>query len=269
VTLGHSISGNAGGPLVVLLHGFLGSRRDWSDVVDSLGATFRCLTIDLPGHGESLGGVEAEYTIPSAATAVIDLIDHFDAASFSLVGYSMGGRLALYLSSIYAMRIDALVIESASPGLITAEERRARREHDERWVGLLESGDVDAFLDAWYGQPLFKSIAARPDLLESLCRERSKQDIRELARALRGLGVANQLPLWDEWRANHIPTLLIAGALDEKYCAIARQMAAECASAEVAIVSNAGHNVHVEASSAYNSAIVSFLNRTLNPKSQH
>lgn len=175
----------------------------------------------------------------------------------------MGGRIALYVSSIYAMRVDALVLESASPGLRTESERAARREQDERWARMLESDGMSAFLDEWYAQPLFETLTSRTDLIERVKAKRLKNDPRALARALRGFSVGRQAPLWDEWKSNHIPALLIAGERDAKYCGIAREMEQACNSCRVAIVPGVGHNVHEEAPNEYNSAIHAFLKKTI------
>ncbi|NUM54993.1 MAG: 2-succinyl-6-hydroxy-2,4-cyclohexadiene-1-carboxylate synthase [Candidatus Hydrogenedentes bacterium] len=261
--LTHSIHGGQRAPLVVFLHGFLGSRADWREATETLRGAYRCLAVDLPGHGGSVGGGDDDYTMQAAATAVIDLIDTCDAASFSLVGYSMGGRLALYLASIYAMRIDAMVIESASPGLRSQAERGERRAADERWAAMLEDRGMAAFLDAWYEQPLFASLAARPELLAHIKAGRMRNDPRELARALHGMSVGNQPPMWDEWQGNHIPSLVVAGESDSKYCAVAREMVGACGAAKIAIVSGAGHNVHEEAPDEYNDLIYAFLKAAL------
>ena len=230
--------------------------------MDALSSSYRCVSIDLPGHGESIGESQA-CAMEYVATALIELVDTFDAASFSMVGYSMGGRIALYVSSIYAMRVDALVLESASPGLKTEAERAARREQDERWAQILENEGLAAFIDAWYEQPLFASLASRPELIERVKVRRSMNDPRALARALRGFSAGRQTPLWDEWKGNHIPALVVAGELDAKYCAIAREMEQACSTCRAAIIPCAGHNVHEEAPNEYNSAIHAFLSETI------
>ncbi|MCC6153954.1 MAG: 2-succinyl-6-hydroxy-2,4-cyclohexadiene-1-carboxylate synthase [Candidatus Hydrogenedentes bacterium] len=244
------------------MHGFLGAKSDWTSTIDLLCKNYQCVSVDLPGHGESTLDSQ-NYSMEYVATALIDLVDSLGAGSFSMVGYSMGGRIALYVSSIYAMRVDALVLESASPGLKTESERTVRREQDERWAKLLESDGMAAFLDAWYEQPLFGSLTSRPDLLERVKARRSVNDPRALACALIGFSVGRQAPLWDEWKNNHIPALLVAGELDAKYCAIAREMEQACSACHVAIVPGAGHNVHDEAPDAYNSAIHAFLRKTI------
>lgn len=257
-----TLAGPEHAPLVVLLHGFLGSHRDWDALVHDLSGDFRCLAVDLPGHGWS--SIEATTDFPGVATALIDLIDSVDADSFSVLGYSMGGRIGLYVASIYAMRIDALLLESTMPGLRTEAERIARRESDARWSSLL-AGDFAAFLEAWYGQPLFASLDEYPTTRERLLADRLQNDPAQLEIALRAFSVASQPSLWADWRANHVPTLLIAGERDAKYCGLMREMADANPTAELVIVPGAGHNVHAEAPEAYNHAVLSFLRRTLRP----
>ena len=258
--LGHRITRNPEGRLILFLHGFLGDKSDWNAILPAFEDRFRCLAIDLPGHGESQIAVGEPCGFVETATAVIDLVDETGAATFSVVGYSMGGRIALYLSTIYAMRVDALVLESASPGLQSPEERAARRESDEALAHRLESEDLHTFLQDWYRQPLFASLHDEPELFDSLIDRRATQDGTQLALALRALGTGEQPPLWIEWGNNHIPTLLLTGALDAKYVAIAREMGERCDAAKVEIIPECGHNVHFEKPSVYTERVLTFLN---------
>lgn len=123
-------TGDPSKPTVIFLHGFMGDRRDWQTTTDAISEGYDCVAVDLPGHGQSVGKGYT-YDFASAATSIIEIADDVGADSFSLVGYSLGGRLALYFASMYAMRIDTLILESASPGLPTEPERAARRKHDE------------------------------------------------------------------------------------------------------------------------------------------
>ncbi len=199
----------------------------------------------------------------SVATALIDLVDTLDAPSFSMVGYSMGGRIALYVASIYAMRVDALVLESSSPGLRSETERAERRATDERWARMLEDDGMKTFLDAWYEQPLFASLVSRADLIEQIKTKRLANNPRALARALRGFSVGRQAPLWDEWTANLIPTLIVAGELDVKYSVLAHEMVLLSRKSSYTMFQNVGHNVHEEAPDAYNRVIHAFLDETI------
>jgi len=223
---------------------------EWDAIVSSLSNEYRCMTIDLPGHGESPVPV-GSWGFVETATAIVSAIDEADAASFSLLGYSLGGRIALYLASIYAMRIDKLILESASPGLRTQSEREARRTQDEELAQRLETHGLESFLRDWYAQPLFDSLHHVPGRVESLIARRAQGDPTQLASALRSLGTGNMPSLWSDWRNNHIPTLLIAGELDGKYTMLAREMREQCPDARVAAIAGTGHNVHLEAPEDY------------------
>lgn len=260
--LSHQLTGNSDGPLVLFLHGFLGDRTEWDSMLPAFEESYRCVAIDLPGHGESRIPETESCGFVETATALIELVDDLDAATFSVVGYSMGGRIALYLSTIYAMRIDALVLESASPGLRSAEERAARRGRDEAIAQRLETENLHAFLADWYAQPLFTSIRQNPQALEALIHHRARQDGAQLAASLRALGTGSQPSLWTEWENNHIPTLLLTGELDEKYAGLAREMWEWCDAAKVGIVPDCGHNVHFENASVYTERVLAFLKQS-------
>lgn len=258
--LHYRVTGKPGAPLVVFLHGFLGSSDDWTEILPEFEASFRCAVVDLPGHGKSCGdsgGVSCSFL--DTATALIDVVDAIDAPSFSLVGYSMGGRLALYTASVYAMRVDRLVLESASPGLRTECERAARRERDELLARQLESGALGAFVRQWYEQPLFASLARNPARREALIARRLRNSAHGLAASLRGMGTGAQAPLWAELASNTIPTLLVAGEDDSKFVALGREMEQACAEAHLKVLPGAGHCVHYETPSAYTEVVKAFL----------
>ncbi|MBX7258227.1 MAG: 2-succinyl-6-hydroxy-2,4-cyclohexadiene-1-carboxylate synthase [Candidatus Hydrogenedentes bacterium] len=256
----YRVTGAPGKPLVVFLHGFLGSADDWNEILPAFETSFRCVAVDLPGHGRSYrasGGVPC--TFLDAATALIEVVDAIDAPSFSLVGYSMGGRLALYAASIYAMRVDRLVLESASPGLRTGHEREERKARDEQLARQLESQPLEAFVREWYEQPLFATLARNPERREALIARRLHNAPQGLAASLRGMGTGVQAPLWNELAANTIPALLVAGADDSKFVALGQEMERTCAAASLNVMPGAGHCVHYEIPSAYTKVVKAFL----------
>ena len=125
--LNHEVSGDRRFPAVLFLHGFMGSSADWREIMAVIGdQTFR-IAVDLPGHGASLGLPPDTYTIEGATRAVIGTLEELEVVRPVLAGYSMGGRLALYLGLRYPERCAGLFLESASPGLESAGERAARR----------------------------------------------------------------------------------------------------------------------------------------------
>ena len=216
--LNFEVSGDRRSPAVLFLHGFMGSSADWREVMAGPGDRF-CIAVDLPGHGTSLGLPPDTYTIGGATRAVIRTLDGIEVIRPVVAGYSMGGRLALYLALRYPERCAGLFLESASPGLESARERAARRAADESKAKRLVSKDFEAFLRDWYGQPLFAPLAQDEDLLYRTIEARRRNDPGELARSLRGMGTGSQPSLWGELAGLGVPALAIAGELDEKYAA--------------------------------------------------
>ena len=92
--------GPSDGRPVVCLHGFLGRGSDWEALAPRLGDV--CLyALDLPGHGEAIGAPRTASVFETAAASVMATLDAAGLGRVPLVGYSMGGRLALYLSLIH------------------------------------------------------------------------------------------------------------------------------------------------------------------------
>ena len=259
IELRYTVSGDPHRPTVLFLHGFMGSGADWSDAISALDERFYCVAPDLPGHGVSLGLLPEAYTVEGATRAVLDLLDRFGAARPAIVGYSMGGRLALYLALRHPERCSGLFLESASPGIEDATKREARRRSDEQRAERLEAGDLAIILHDWYRQPLFASLAQREDLLQETIGARLHNDPVELARSLRGMGTGSQPSLWGELAELEAPALAVAGELDKKYAAISTRMASITPRIRAAIVPGAGHNVRLETPETYCTLLTHFL----------
>jgi 2-succinyl-6-hydroxy-2,4-cyclohexadiene-1-carboxylate synthase len=142
-----------------------------------------------------------------------------------LAGYSLGARLALGIAVRHPERVSRLTLVGAHPGLASDTERDERRRSDQRWIELLETCGIDAFVDAWSAQPLFASERRLPEALRSARRkERLGHDPKELARSLRITGLAempNFRPRLGEIRA---PVTLMTGELDAKFSALAEEV---------------------------------------------
>jgi 2-succinyl-6-hydroxy-2,4-cyclohexadiene-1-carboxylate synthase len=259
--LNHELHGTSGKPRVVLLHGFMGGVRDWDGIVPILKNDYCCLLVDLPGHGNSLDVTDDAYTLPGAAREVAQVMETAGTAPAAVIGYSMGGRLALYLALHHRHLCSRLVLESATAGMREATARAERQALDKKRAKELEQGEFEEFLRTWYSQPLFASLTSTPRILESVMKKRRLNDPRLLAKALRGLGVATQHPLWEDLPALAVPALCITGERDEKYSRILRQMASMMPRGDFEIVAGAGHNVHVENPLGFVERITSFLRK--------
>jgi 2-succinyl-6-hydroxy-2,4-cyclohexadiene-1-carboxylate synthase len=235
--------------VLVLLHGFTGSTASWQELVSYLDLPgWRIIALDMLGHGRSDAPVDPQrYSIEHCQEDIIAALRELDVkpGEAILLGYSMGGRIALY--SAFSGFFRAVILESASPGLSSAAERAKRRDSDHALADRIENEGLAAFVTYWEQLPLFASQSALPDEVRAKLHElRMRNRPIGLANSLRGVGTGMQPSLQDRLRELHIPVLLIAGELDTKYCAIARQMAAALPDSTLHIVSNAGHTVHLE-----------------------
>lgn len=259
--LSYTFRGDNRNLAVIFLHGFMGSSEDWREAVAALEERFFCVAVDLPGHGASLDLPAEDYSFEAAARAVIQAMDRLGIEHATFVGYSMGGRLALYLALRHPERCAGLFLESASPGLESGAEREARRASDEKLARRLESEDFGEFLESWHRQPLFASLSRHEGLVEEVVSKRRNNDPGDLARSLRGMGTGGQPSLWGELFGLRVPALAVTGELDEKFVDIARRMASCSTRMRDISVPSVGHNLHLEDCSEYVRLLENFLER--------
>jgi 2-succinyl-6-hydroxy-2,4-cyclohexadiene-1-carboxylate synthase len=244
-----------------MLHGFLGRRVDWLEVSGRLADRYRCLLVDLPGHGESALPKPGAFTFEHVIASLEHTLDTLGVRRCAVVGYSMGGRIALRFALQRPGRVGALVLESASPGIGDAGERAARADQDERTARRIEQMPFEVFLREWYAQPLFGSLAGRRDLLERTVASRLRGDPAGAAAALRALGTGRQPDLWPRLADLVPPTLFVSGGLDATYSAIGTRMAAASDRVRSESIDGAGHNVHLEQPEAFARLLGEFLDR--------
>ncbi len=251
------------GPPLLLLHGFTGSAANWQPHVGVLAQQRTVITVDLLGHGTTdAPGDAARYAMPSAAADLIALVDTISKPPFDLLGYSMGGRLALYLALHHSTAVRSLLLESASPGLRTEAERTARRAKDNALAHRIERDGIPAFVDFWESLPLWESQSQLPPAAQSQLRQQRLQNRPQgLAHSLRGMGTGVQPALWERLNTVQQPTLLITGQHDAKFITIADEMAAKIPQAQRVTIAGAGHTTHLEQPEAFQQAVVNFLER--------
>lgn len=223
---------------VVFLHGLLGSQSDWQGVLAHLQniPKIRPLTLDLPFHGESAevacrDFAESRKWLDKTLNALIR-------QPFYLVGYSLGGRLALdYALNAQNRWLKKAFLEGANIGLKTAGEKLARWQNDQNWANRFRTEKIESVLADWYQQPVFAHLTAnkRSDLIEKRRHNRGEK----IAEMLEMTSLAKQ--------ADYSPFLpnekvaFIIGEQDQKF----RQMAEENR-LEYGIIAQAGHNAHDE-----------------------
>ncbi|HEY9904010.1 MAG TPA: 2-succinyl-6-hydroxy-2,4-cyclohexadiene-1-carboxylate synthase [Candidatus Sericytochromatia bacterium] len=241
------------------MHGFLGDGKEFNQVISLCSEQFYCLTVDLPGHGKTkVIDREEYYTMQNTAQALINLLEQLSIKKCFLVGYSMGGRLALYLTLHFPQYFSKVVLESTSPGLKTQEEQLKRIQNDEKLARELETSDFSSFLLKWYDQPLFASIKSHPEFTQIMAIRLQNQPLA-LAKSLRAMSLGRQPSLWSELKDNKIPLLLLVGEYDEKFKKINTEMASICKFAKLEIISSCGHNIHLESVRVFVQHVTTFL----------
>lgn len=248
---------------VVLLHGFTGSAEAMSGLAEGLSDTYRVLAIDLPGHGKTQMPQSAlrYFSMESTVSCLWDALDELGAERVNLAGYSMGGRVALSAAVARPKRVTSVVCLGASPGIADPIKRSERKEADEALANSILSDGVEQFVDSWLAQPLFASLASRlsPADFQASRQQRLANTAEGLAFSLRGIGTGSMKPLHDALAGAEFPCLWVAGAEDAKFAAIAEEMSATMPNGRCALISDAGHSVHLENPAATLSAICDFL----------
>lgn len=222
------------------LHGFLGAPDDWAPLAEAVGPDVGVTAVALPGHGSPM--------VADFAGAVRELqsLIRSHKKPPHVVGYSMGGRIALAAALEPKTVIASLTVISASPGLPSAAARVERARADDRLADGLASRGLGVFVRDWYAQPLFASLARRPALLRTLLARRAQGRAADRAAALRVLSVGRQPSLWRTLPALQTRALFIAGDEDETYRDLLARAAGLCPRARLLTVPNAGHFPHLE-----------------------
>lgn len=200
------------GTPLVFLHGFLGTSEDWRPVVSHLPAC-TCVGIDLPGHGKSSFTPEFSFSMENEP--------------FHLIGYSLGGRLAMHYAKKHPEKIASLTLLSAHPGLKTEEEKKKRFEKDLYWASLLQTRPIDDFLQHWYAQPLFRTF--HPNLAQ-----RRNQNIEALTQTLLHYSLGKQIDFLPFLPSS---TQVLIGQWDLNYHSLYPRYH---------LIEKAGHAVHLE-----------------------
>jgi 2-succinyl-6-hydroxy-2,4-cyclohexadiene-1-carboxylate synthase len=216
-------------------------------VIAALGERYRSIAPDIRGHGE------AADRVPVTLEAVLADLAGIAPRRFTLVGYSMGGRLALHFAVASPERVKRLVLVGASPGIADRRARHARLAADERLADEIELAAIEDVAERWAATPV---LAGQPPAVRAVARaDRLQNTPAGLARALRGLGTGALPSLWHRLGELRMPVALVVGERDRKFTAIARRMAAAMPTAQVHVAAGAGHAVHLEAPAVVADAI--------------
>jgi 2-succinyl-6-hydroxy-2,4-cyclohexadiene-1-carboxylate synthase len=222
---------------VLFLHGFAGAPSMWDPIV--AGLTEVSVVVHrpwLPGHGPTptamTGGFEE---------AVDRLYTSFAAERRVVIGYSLGGRLAVAMAASHA-DVRALVV-GGHVGLDDQAERASRRRWERKQARAIERRGVAAFMEEWATLPIFATQKRLPSAVrDAQAAWRRQHTPRGLAWAMEALGLGN-MPAYGERARGRFVT----GALDRKFTELMARVGAADPDVSHRIVPDVGHNVVLEA----------------------
>lgn len=259
----HVDTWGTGFPLL-LLHGFTGNSEGWKEFAPFWKDHSKTIALDIIGHGKSGSPPDiGQYQIEESAAVINSLLEKMGIGKIDVLGYSMGGRLALTFAVNYPEKVRKLILESASPGLRTEAERHERRIQDKKLSEKIQQEGIKNFIDYWENIPLFHSQKSLPEKIRTRIRsQRLANSIDGLANSLNGMGTGVQPSWWDELAHLEMPVLLITGNLDQKFCRIAEEMSKILPNVKWKTAEDAGHAIHVEKPELFGTIVSGFLSQT-------
>lgn len=259
VTLAYRDEG--AGAAVLVLHGFTGTGDSMDGVAGPLCAQHRVIVPDLMGHGASdaPSGV-TPYGTEAAVGQLTALLDYLEVDEVAIVGYSLGGRIALSLACSAPSRVRQLALIGTTGGIEDDALRHQRRAADAALAESLEADGIGPFVDRWERLPIFVTQESlRAEVRAEIRASRMAQQPNGLANSLRGIGAGSMPELWSKLHSIAAPTIAIVGELDERYVGLGERLIATLPNARLHSIAGVGHAAHVEAPEACARVIVDFL----------
>jgi 2-succinyl-6-hydroxy-2,4-cyclohexadiene-1-carboxylate synthase len=230
---------------IVALHGFTGQGADFEPLGACLPPDVALAAPDLPGHGSQSSLRDfAAYSLPAHLKIISEAAT---SPQITLLGYSMGGRLALHWAIAHPERVRRLILVGASPGLATPEERDERRLSDATLAEFIRRRGLEAFFKYWHNQTFFQSMMRLPkERLDPILARRAGNDPEGLSLSLENVGTGTLPSLWHRLKEIRFPVDLVTGEHDVKFTRLAHEMGAHLPKARHSVIEGAGHAVHLE-----------------------
>ncbi|UXR70157.1 2-succinyl-6-hydroxy-2,4-cyclohexadiene-1-carboxylate synthase [Staphylococcus sp. IVB6246] len=245
---------------VVMLHGFISDQSTFQGHIEPLTKEVNVLLIDLPGHGEDLSSMAETWNFDWIIAQLHELLLLYKEDDLYLHGYSMGARVALGYATKHSEMLSGLALESGSPGIQDEVARIERQQVDQARARVLQVANIEVFVNDWERLPLFQSQQFLSTEEQQRIRQmRLSQQPERLAKALVDYGTGNMPNLWPKLEKVTCPVQLIVGEWDEKFVGIAHEMMKQFKRADIQIVSEVGHTVHVEDYEKFDTIILAFI----------
>lgn len=239
---------------LVLLHGFLGDHHDWQTVITALSSRFFCIIPDLPGHGDSAHINISDPGFSDCCQLIDSALSALNIEHYHLLGYSLGGRLALHMAQRVPAKLLSLTLESCHPGLTSVDEQQQRWQNDSVWANRLAQLPIRQFLDLWYQQGVFAELSAQQR--QQLIDKRAHNNPLSLANCYQATSLAKQQNLWTIPQQLNCECHYILGENDKKFSQLAQTWQQTGAPLKLHHIANAGHNVHLAQPQAFSQVVL-------------
>ena len=242
--------------VVTLLHGFTLNGASWDELVAKMPAGWKWIAPDLRGHATA---PTSPATMDDCAGDLVALWNHLGIERSHVVGYSMGGRLALHVAVRLPERTRSLLTIGAHAGL-DEDARETRRQADEALAERIEHEGVESFVRHWESLPMFAGVKRRgPQFAAWLHGLRTGNKADGLAASLRGMGAGAMEPLWDGLEAIDLPCTFVAGEDDAPFMQAAARLKESVDGSRIRSVPDSGHSVQFEQPDATASILADHL----------
>jgi 2-succinyl-6-hydroxy-2,4-cyclohexadiene-1-carboxylate synthase len=241
------------GPPLVALHGFTLTGAQFAPLADHLDRSI--LAPDLPGHG---GTTLTPIDLPTTIDGLARMLGNLN-PPVPVVGYSMGGRIALSLALDRPDLVERTVMVSAGPGIEDSYARTMRASEDEELADRIRRGGMSRFLDEWLTSPVTSTTSVDEALRRADRVVREENTAAGLSAALHGLGQGTSPYLGARLGELAMPLLTISGGRDVRYTELAAGLAAAVPDGRHAVIPGAGHNVILEAPQELATVVEEFL----------
>lgn len=250
------------GPHLVFLHGWSMSSSVWRCQIQSLSTRYRCLAIDLRGHGQS-SAPDGGYAMESLASDLANLFELLDIRGATLVGWSLGAMIALAAFPALRDRLSSMALVSGTPKFsATPDYPFALSPKEPRVLGFRLKRDFEkACEEFFFGMFTHeeRSLIDYERIDREFFRESRRPPCHAAVRSLETLVAAD---LRDGLNAVDVPVLLVHGAADQ-ICPVdaSRFMAERFPFATLIILDGAGHAPMLTRSTELTAILDAFLER--------
>jgi 3-oxoadipate enol-lactonase len=243
------------GQPVVLLHGYPFNRSLWNEQVSALSNSYRVITPDLRGFGES-DATQGPATMNRMAQDVAELLDHLEISRAVVGGLSMGGYVALAFYKQFPSRVRSLILADTRAQADTEEGKQTRLQQAEKALAEGMAGIADGMLPKLLTP---ETVSKRPEVVKRVRDMMLKTKPEGAAGALLGMAERDdQTPLLAQISC---PTLILVGREDPITPVVdSEKMNREIGGSRLVVIENAAHVSNLERTDQFNEELLRFLN---------